>query len=94
MEIVGLFELAYEPGRGDEYWINHFFIDQAHQRKGYGTAALHAFVQLVKEEHPIAEHVQLAIHPENTHAQRLYTSVQFQPTGKELHGEPVYMLQL
>lgn len=93
-EIVGLIELAYEPGSCDEYWIYHFSIDQAQQRKGYGKAALRAFVQLVKAEHPVAEHVQLAVHPENTHAQQVYASVGFQPTGKELYGEPVYKLKI
>jgi len=94
VHMVGLIELAYESGSCDEYWIYHFFIDHAHQRKGYGKAALRAFVEMVKEKHPAAERVQLAVHPENTHAQHLYTGFQFQPTGKELGGEPVYMLQL
>jgi diamine N-acetyltransferase len=94
MEVVGLIELAYEPESCDQYWVYHFFIDEAHQRKGYGKAALHAYVQLVREEHPAAKRIQLAVHPENTHAQQLYTSVGFQPMGKELDGEPVYMLNI
>ncbi len=93
-EIVGLIELAYEPGSCDEYWIYHFFIDQAQQRKGYGNQALRTLIQLVKQEHAEAQYIQLTVHPENNYAQQLYANVGFQPTGKELYGEPVYKLKI
>lgn len=93
-QMVGLIELAYAPGSADQYWVYHFFIDQAQQRKGYGKAALRAFITLVGTRHPACQRISLAVHPENQRAQQLYTSVGFQPTGAELYGEPVYALAL
>jgi len=93
-QMVGLLELAYAPGSADQYWLYHFFIDQAQQRKGYGKAALRAFIALVGTDHPTCQQISLAVHPENRHAQQLYTSVGFQPTGMQMDGEPVYALAL
>jgi diamine N-acetyltransferase len=92
--MVGFVELAYEPGSYDHYWIYHFFIAHAHQRKGYGTEAMHALIRLVKKEHAEAQYIQLVVHPENHRAQQVYVSVGFQPTGKELDGEPVYRVKI
>jgi diamine N-acetyltransferase len=93
-EMIGLIELAYQPGSRDQYWVYHFFIDRSHQGKGYGRAAFLAFVQQIREQHPHCRQINLTVHPENSRAQRLYTSVGFQPDGRELWGEPVYQLQI
>jgi diamine N-acetyltransferase len=92
--MVGLIELAYAPGSADQYWIYHFFIDQTQQGKGYGKAALRAFIAMVGARHPACRRISLAVHPENQRAQQLYASVGFQPTDTELYGEPVYALAL
>jgi diamine N-acetyltransferase len=91
-QIVGLIELAYEPGSEGQYWVYHFFIDRSHQGKGYGKAAFQAFMQLIRELYPHCRQINLAVHPENSRAQQLYTSLGFQPDGRELWGEPVYSL--
>jgi diamine N-acetyltransferase len=93
-EIIGLIELAYAPGSWDQYWVYHFFIDYSQQGKGYGKAAFQAFIQLLRELHPDCRQLNLAVHPENSRAQQLYTSLGFQPDGRELWGEPVYQLQI
>ncbi len=93
-EPVGLFELAYQPGSTDDYWLFHFFIDQRYQERGYGTAALAHLIALVKREHPRCQALQLVVHPENTRAQRLYTRAGFRATGAQRWGEPVYRLAL
>ncbi len=92
--MVGFVELAYEPDTIAEYWIFHFFIDQRFQGRGYGKAALKQFIELVKRERPQCQLLQLVVHPENHHAQRLYTGAGFRPTGTERWGEPVYQLAL
>jgi diamine N-acetyltransferase len=92
--LLGFIELAYAPESCDQYWIYHFFIDKAHQGKGYGKAALHALVQLVVEEHPEVQYIQLTVHPENNRAQQLYKGVGFRPTGEEVYDEPVYKLKI
>jgi diamine N-acetyltransferase len=92
--IVGLIELAYEPNSVDRYWIYHFFIDARYQGKGYGTAALRAFVRLVWATHTRCKQINLTVHPENHQARRVYTGVGFRPAGREVDGEPVYMLPI
>jgi len=56
-DMVGFIELAYEPNSPNQYWIYHFFIDQMQQGKGYGKAALQAFIQLVKQQHPSCQQI-------------------------------------
>lgn len=95
--MVGFVALAYAPDtpdQPDQYWIFHFFIDQRYQGRGYGRAALQALFGLVRREHPQCQTLRLVVHPENTQAQRLYTSAGFRPTGTERWGEPVYQLEI
>jgi diamine N-acetyltransferase len=93
-EMVGFTELAYEPGSPDNYWIFHFFIDHHYQGRGYGTQALRLFLQFIRGHHPQCQALQLTVHPENAHAQHLYTRAGFRPTGAVFSGEPVYRLSL
>jgi diamine N-acetyltransferase len=90
--MVGFVELAYQSDTADQYWIVHFFIDQRYQGRGYGQAALQCFIELVKQQHPTCQRLQLTVHPANLRAQRLYTAAGFRPTGTERWGEPVYQL--
>jgi len=93
-EVVGLIALAYEPDSRDEYWAYHFFLDHLQQGKGYGKAALEAFINLICDQHPLCQQLSLTVHPENRRAQQLYTSLGFQRAGRELAGEPVYSLPI
>jgi diamine N-acetyltransferase len=93
-EVIGLIELAYAPDSQDRYWVYHFFIDRSQQGKGYGRAAFRAFIQLIQEQHRRCRQINLTVHPENHRAQQLYTSMGFQPDGRELWGEPVYTLRI
>ena len=93
-DMVGFAVLAYEPESSENYWLRHFFIDQRYQGKGYGKQALRLFLEFVKDNHARCQALQLTVHPENFHAQRLYKSLGFQPTGAEVDEEPVYKLTL
>jgi diamine N-acetyltransferase len=93
-EMVGFTELAYEPGRLEDYWIFHFFIDHRYQRRGYGKEALHIFIQFIKDSYPQCQAIQLTVHQENEPAKQLYTKAGFLPSESELMGEPVYKLNL
>lgn len=93
-EMVGLIELAYEPGSLDRYWIHHFFIDRQHQGRGYGERALRAFIDSVADHHPACRRINLTVHPDNDRARQLYARVGFRPTSQELDGEPVYTLTI
>jgi diamine N-acetyltransferase len=90
--MVGFIELAYLPNSHDQYWIYHFFIDYRYQAKGYGTQTLKTFITFVKQHYPSCRMIQLTVHPENTRAQKLYSSIGFQATGQVMNGEPVYQL--
>jgi diamine N-acetyltransferase len=91
-EMVGFTELAYEPESVDNYWLVHFFIDRHFQGRGYGKEALRLFLQFIRDRHPQCQALQLTVHLDNAHAQRLYIGVGFQPTGATLSDEPVYQL--
>ena len=91
---IGLIALAYAPGSADRYWLYHFFIDREHQGKGYSKPALRAVLALVRAQHPACRQLNLTVHPDNKHAQRLYTSLGFQPTGAIQDDEPIYILRL
>jgi diamine N-acetyltransferase len=93
-EMVGFTALAYEPESLDNYWIFHFFIDRRYQGRGYGKEALRLFLQFVQNHHPQCQVLQLTVHPENEHAQHLYTGAGFQPAGTFFSGEPVYQFSL
>ena len=93
-QLIGLLALVYESNSAANYWIYHFFIDQEQQGKGQGKAALHALVTFIQQQHPNCQHLKLTVHPENTRAQRLYTSMGFQPTGEHQAGEPVYAVRV
>lgn len=92
--MVGLLVLAYEPGSSDDYWLFHFFIDRRWQGRGYGAAAVRAFIALVRREHLACCVLHLSVNPENLPAQRLYARAGFVPTGEERWGELVYQLRL
>ncbi len=65
------------------YNIWHFMIDAAHQRKGYGKAALAQVIRYIKTK-PFGPSgtVLLTCSPENQAAYALYTDFGFCPTGR------------
>src|SRR5579864_8692897 len=85
--MVGLLALAYAPGSYDDYWLFHFFIDRRQQGRGYGTAAVRAYLALIRREYPQCRVLHLSVHPENVTAQRLYSAAGFAPTGEVRWGE-------
>jgi diamine N-acetyltransferase len=93
-EMVGFFNLVYEPGSVDNYWIFHYFIDQRFQGRGLGTAGLDALVRLLKADYPACESLALTVDPENHAAERLYRRFGFQATGEVAFGEPVHRLSI
>ena len=92
--MVGFVALAYQSGTADQYWIFHFFIDQRYQGRGHGQAALRRFIELITDEYPTCQLLQLVVHPENDRAQRLYAAAGFRPSGTERWGEPVYQVAI
>lgn len=89
-EVVGfiLYEYSSVPEDDGFYWISRFMIDYQHQGKGYGKAAMKAFMQYLKEK-PIFTKIGLSYVPENERARQFYTSLGFVETSEMLHGEIV-----
>lgn len=79
-ELVGFALYGRDP-RSAEHWIERLMIDAAHQRKGYGRAAMHALIERLAEM-PECTKIYLSFEPNNVNAERLYRSLGFEPTGE------------
>jgi RimJ/RimL family protein N-acetyltransferase len=90
--MVGFAMWTTDPGDGS-YWIGGFLIDQRHQRRGFGHAAMAALIAFLRDEHH-AHQIALSYAPDNEPARRLYASFGFSERG-ELEGtEKVARLDL
>ena len=85
------FAMLYEDFKKAEYGLWRFMIDQEHQGKGYGRAALTLIINRIKN-HPKATKMDLHVVPENSDAIKLYTSMGFVDTGEVEWGESKYEL--
>ncbi|MPM61976.1 Spermine/spermidine acetyltransferase [bioreactor metagenome] len=78
-----------------QYWIYRLMIDQRHQGKGYGRAAMTLLIDRIRglsdEEHAS---ILISFEPENQTARQLYESLGFLPDGRVMYGEVVYRLKL
>ena len=92
MKMVGFIMHAYEEKTSDMYWINGFLIDEKYQGKGYGKAALAKMVTWIQDRFPQCKEIRLTVYKENQHAQNLYKSYGFQPTGAVYGEEDVWRL--
>jgi diamine N-acetyltransferase len=86
-------DAEYAPGEPGAFAFVRLMIDQHHQGKGYGRAAIIAVIEAVREI-PESRALYTSFVPENTHAASLYIAMGFQPTGRELDGEPIMCLPL
>ncbi len=86
-EIVGfaMFGLDADDGR---YYLIRLMIDEKHQRKGYGKAAVLAVMEKMRETEDCRE-IYLSFVPENAGAEKLYDSLGFRRTGEISEGEIV-----
>src|SRR5262249_25801524 len=93
-QMVGFVALAFRPHSQEDYWLFHFFIDQRYQQRGYGSRALNALLDHIRETQPDCCSLALTVHPENIPAQHLYQKVGFAATGTAAFGEPLYRLSI
>ena len=87
-EMVGftMFGLDEDDGR---YYLGRLMIDEKHQSKGYGKAAVLEVIEELRKIEDCRE-IYLSFVPENVSAEKLYESVGFQKTG-ELNGNELIM---
>ena len=78
---VGFIMLGYYEEK-DQYTVWKFLIDEKHQRKGYGKAALRAAIEWLQQTFRVTE-VFLGCAHENHVAEKLYATLGFMRTGVE-----------
>ena len=79
---VGFVMLEFDLEK-DTYWVWRFMIDQNHQGKGYGKAAMTLIKNVVKEKFPQATEIFLSYVPkESGGADDFYRKMGFEDTGK------------
>lgn len=86
-EVVGYVMVIYDYDE-EVYNIWHLMIDKAHQRKGYGRAAMELALAYIRTK-PFgdANRVLLTVDPENQAACGLYRSLGFSETGRSDEDE-------
>jgi diamine N-acetyltransferase len=71
------------------YYLGRLMIDENHQSKGYGKAAVLEVIEELQKIEDCRE-IYLSFVPENVSAEKLYESVGFKKTG-ELNGNELIM---
>lgn len=61
-------------------------IDEKHQSRGFGTAAVERIAALIKESGKY-DRMELGCKPENVRGMHVYAKLGFHPTGEVEHGE-------
>ena len=78
-----------------EYWIYRLMIDQRHQGRGYGRAAMLLLIDRIRSEMDEQRHrIFISFEPENEVAKSLYESLGSVPDGRVEYGEIVYRLDV
>jgi diamine N-acetyltransferase len=91
---VGFVMYGASEENGREIWaIWRLMIDQNHQRKGYGRAAIEQTIKRIQAETGCDE-IYISFVPANVAAKTLYSSLGFEDTGIIEDGEVVYKLTL
>lgn len=85
--------LAADPTLLGPYYLWRLLIDERHQRKGYGSAALDAIVDYVQTR-PSARTLLVSVHPGEGGPQPFYERYGFVPTGQIHEDEVVLELDL
>ena len=99
--IVGFAMVCFEDGEdvnadGEIFWLSRLMIDEAHQCKGYGKAAMKLLLEYAKTKPDgrEAKYAYTSYAPENIGAEKTYASLGYEKTGQVLHGEVVVRMVL
>jgi diamine N-acetyltransferase len=82
-----------EYGIAKLWFIERVMVSHQYQGKGYGRAAMNLLLKRLKAT-PGYTAILISFVPENTAAERLYSSLGFEDTGEIEEGEIVYRLAL
>jgi diamine N-acetyltransferase len=90
--MVGFIMYLVDRGAGKLY-LWRFMIDQRHQGKGYGTAALGLLERIARAEPGIVR-MELSTSPDNANGIKVYTKFGFVDTGILEDGEEIFVKEL
>lgn len=88
-EMVGFVMYGFDTD-DNKYYLGRLMIDARHQGKGYGKAATLEVIERMRKIEDCRE-IYLSFVPENTGAEKLYTSVGFEQTGETSESGEVIM---
>ena len=88
-KLVGFVMYGFDTDE-EHYYLGRLMIDEKHQGKGFGKAATLEVIERMKEIEDCRE-IYLSFVPENTGAEKLYSSVGFERTGKISESGEVVM---
>jgi diamine N-acetyltransferase len=97
-EPVGFLMLSYDvpPGYAEQpyrYFLWRLLIDERHQRRGYGRAAMELVIDHLRDR-PGATELHTSVHPGTGSPGPFYRALGFESTGEWLADEEVYRLSL
>ena len=91
-EPVGFTMYGYDDESG-RWWIIRLMLDEQHQAKGYGRAAMLLLIDLMRSRQGMSE-IYTSHVPDNEVAGRLYRQLGFEDTGQIDEGEVLLRLSL
>lgn len=91
--MVGFIQFIPDDKDNSAMYLWRFMIDQKYQGNGYGKEAIKLFIDIVKTRH-LYKAIKLSFDPENSNAERLYSSFGFTKTGDICDGELEMILYL
>ncbi len=91
-EMVGFAMYARNPDDG-LYWIRRLMVDERHQRKGVGRAAMLRLIERIRPL-PECDRIMISFVDGNSVAEALYASLGFKRTGKFEGREAIACLML
>ncbi|KQY84424.1 spermidine acetyltransferase [Paenibacillus sp. Root52] len=93
--LVGFLVFCTKPDPDNNYWIPALMIDEKHQGKGYGKAALKTLIQLMSKGNSNGTRIMIGHRPDNQIAGTLYESLGFMQVSRELiDGEIIRLFQI
>lgn len=91
--LVGFLVFCTNPDQDDNYWIPALMIDEQHQGKGYGKAAMEHLIQYMSSSN--FTRIMIGHRPENHIAGKLYEALGFIKVSEEIiDGEIVRHLHV
>jgi diamine N-acetyltransferase len=90
-QVVGFLMYGDNEESGKPFYVIRLMVDEQHQGRGYGTAAMQEAIRRMKAQ-PECTEIYTSYVPENEVAAKLYERLGFRPTGEMEDDEIVVCL--